>query len=41
MKRAPLDENTHYYWLSQENNNEIISKGFIRQELFALQNQFI
>ena len=40
-KSVPLDEDTYYYWLSQENDNKINSKGFISQESLLLQNDSI
>ena len=40
-KSVPLDEDTYYYWLSQENDNKINSKGFISQESLVLQNDSI
>ena len=39
-KRLKSLENAWYYWLS-EANKEIISNRFIRQELFALKEQWI
>ena len=39
-KRLKSLDNVWYYWLS-EANKEIISNRFIRQELFALKEQWI
>ena len=33
-------EDLHDYWISKTENGEIIDKRFLRQELFALNNQF-
>ena len=38
-KRVTYD--CYYYWLSKKDEDKISKKRFIRQELFALQNQFI
>ena len=38
-KRAKLNNNNFLYWLEDENNNKIEGR-FLRQELFALKNQF-
>ena len=38
-KRAKLNNNNYLYWLEDENNNKIEGR-FLRQELFALKNQF-
>ena len=35
----PLDSN-FYYWLSKSGEDKTIDKRFLRQELFALKNQF-
>ena len=32
---------TYYYWVSPEDKNEVITNRFLRQELFALNNQFL
>ena len=34
-------ENSYNYWISKTVNSEIINKRFLRQELFALKEQFI
>ena len=34
-------ENSYNYWTSKTVNSEIINKRFLRQELFALKEQFI
>ena len=33
--------NSYNYWISKTVNSEIINKRFLRQELFALKEQFI
>ena len=38
-KIVPRDD-SHDYWISKTENGEIIDKRFLRQELFALNNQF-
>ena len=38
-KRAKRNNNNYLYWLEDENNNKIEGR-FLRQELFALKNQF-
>ena len=38
-KRAKLNNNNYLYWLEDENKNKIEGR-FLRQELFALKNQF-
>ena len=38
-KREKLDNGNYLYWLEDENNNKIEGR-FLRQELFALKNQF-
>ena len=38
-KVVPHDD-SHDYWISKTENGEIIDKRFLRQELFALKNQF-
>ena len=38
-KRAKLNNDNYLYWLEDENNNKIEGR-FLRQELFALKNQF-
>ena len=39
IERYLLIENTYYYWLKNE-KNEKMNKRFIREELFALENNF-
>ena len=39
IERYVLIENTYYYWLKNE-KNEKINKRFIREELFALENNY-
>ena len=36
--KTPKDN--YLYWTSKEGNNKLIDKGFLRQELFALNDQF-
>ena len=38
-KRAKLDNGSYLYWLEDENNRKIEGR-FLREELFALRNQF-
>ena len=38
-KVVPRDD-SHDYWISKTENGEIIDQRFLRQELFALNNQF-
>ena len=38
-KRAKLDNGNYLYWIEDENNNKIEGR-FVREELFALRNQF-
>ena len=38
-KRAKLDNGTYLYWLEDENNKKVEGR-FLREELFALRNQF-
>ena len=38
-KRAKLYNGTYLYWLEDENNKKVVGR-FLRQELFALNNQF-
>ena len=38
-KVVPRDD-SHNYWISKTEDGEIIDKRFLRQELFALKNQF-
>ena len=38
-KRAKLDNGSYLYWLEDENNKKVESR-FLREELFALRNQF-
>ena len=33
-------ENSYNYWISKTSDDKIIDKKFLRQELFALKNQF-
>ena len=38
----PIDNNhsSYNYWISKSDEDKIIDKRFLRQELFALKNQF-
>ena len=38
-KRAKLNNGTYLYWVEKDSKN--INGGFLRQELFALNNQFL
>ena len=38
-KVVPVD-NTYYYWISKTGDSKLISNKFLRQELFAIKNQF-
>ena len=38
-ERSKLNNNTYLYWLKE--NGQKIKNRFLRQELFALKNQFI
>ena len=38
-KVVPVD-NTCYYWISKTGDSKLISNKFLRQELFAIKNQF-
>ena len=38
-KDVPVD-NTYYYWISKTGDSKLISNKFLRQELFAIKNQF-
>ena len=33
-------ENSYHYWISKTTDGKIINNKFLRQELFALKNQF-
>ena len=41
-KSILIDEenNSYNYWISKRDENKIINKRFLREELFALKNQF-
>ena len=41
-KVLPIDNNhsSYNYWISKSDEDKIIDKRFLRQELFALKNQF-
>ena len=36
----PIQSSSYNYWISKSSEDEIINKRFLRQELFALKNQF-
>ena len=38
-KVVPVD-NTYYYWISKMGDSKLINTKFLRQELFAIKNQF-
>ena len=38
-KVVPVD-NTYYYWISKIDDSKLINNKFLRQELFAIKNQF-
>ena len=41
IKRVVKNSNNHYnYWVAREGENNIQNKRYLRQELFALKNQF-
>ena len=40
VRKVLLKENSYNYWISKMADSEIINKRFLRQELFALKNQF-
>ena len=41
IRRIAFINNSYNYWISKTVNSEIINKRFLRQELFALKEQFI
>ena len=41
IRRIAFIDNSYNYWISKTVNGEIINKRFLRQELFALKEQFI
>ena len=40
IRRIAFINNSYNYWISKTVNGEIINKGFLRQELFALKELF-
>ena len=40
VRKVLPQENSYNYWISKTPDGEIINKRFLRQELFALKNQF-
>ena len=40
VRKLLSKENSYNYWVSKTADGEIINKRFLRQELFALKNQF-
>ena len=40
VRKVLPQENSYNYWISKTSDSEIINKRFLRQELFALKNQF-
>ena len=41
IRRNAFSNNSYNYWISKPVNSEMINKIFLRQELFALKEQFI
>ena len=41
IRRIVFIDSSYNYWISKTVNGEIINKRFLRQELFALKEQFI
>ena len=41
IRRNAFSNNSYNYWISKPVNSEMINKRFLRQELFALKEQFI
>ena len=41
IRRIAFIHDSYNYWISKTVNGEIINKRFLRQELFALKEQFI
>ena len=39
-KIVKISNTNYHYWISKEGENKIIDKRFLRQELFALNDQF-
>ena len=39
-KIVKTSNNSYLYWISKEGNDRVIDKRFLRQELFALNDQF-
>ena len=35
-----LVDNSYYYWISKTGDSKLINNKFLRQELFAIKNQF-
>ena len=40
IRRIAFIDNSCNYWISETVNGEVINKRFLRQELFALKEQF-
>ena len=40
VRKVLSKEDSYNYWISKTADSEIINKRFLRQELFALKNQF-
>ena len=40
VRKVVLIDNTYYYWISKTGDSKLISNKFLRQELFAIKNQF-
>ena len=41
IKRIAFIDNSYNYWISKTVNGEVINKSSLKQELFALKEQFI
>ena len=39
-KVVNTSKDSYFYWISKEGNDKIIDKHFLRQEVFALNDQF-
>ena len=40
VRKVVLINNIYYYWISKTGHSKLISNKFLRQELFAIKNQF-
>ena len=41
IRKVFLKEKSFHYWISEKDSQKILEQKFLRQELFALKNQFI